>query len=88
LFVVKIVVWQPKAKKQLKKLGDRAAQARILTATAALARFPNVAGVTALTTHRYGYRLRVGDYRILFDVLEAVEVVSIEEVKKRDERTY
>ena len=53
-----------------------------------MAHFPDVTGVKALTTHRHGYRLRVGDHRVLFDVLEAVEVVSIEEVKKRDERTY
>jgi len=47
-----------------------------------------VTGVKALTNHAYGYRLRVGEYRVLFDVLGAIEVVSIEEVKKRDERTY
>jgi hypothetical protein len=38
--------------------------------------------------HAFGYRLRVGNYRVLFNVLETVEVVNIEEVKKRDERTY
>jgi len=85
---MKGVVWQPKARKQLKKLGDKPTQQRILAATAALAHFPAVTGVKALTNHAYGYRLRVGEYRVLFDVLEAIEVISIEEVKKRDERTY
>lgn len=85
---MKQVVWQPKAVKQIKKLGDRTVQARILEAAAGLAQFPNVAGVKALANHRYGYRLRVGDYRVLFDALEAIAVVSIEEVKKRNERTY
>jgi mRNA-degrading endonuclease RelE of RelBE toxin-antitoxin system len=30
----------------------------------------------------------VGNYRVLFNLLDTVEVVNIEEVKKRDERTY
>lgn len=47
-----------------------------------------VTSVVALSNHAYGYRLRVGNYRVLFKVLETVEVVKIEEVKKRDERTY
>jgi mRNA interferase RelE/StbE len=85
---MKTVTWQPKAFKQMKRLGDKVTQGRILAATAGLAAFPDVANVKALSDHRYGYRLRVGDYRVLFDVLTAIEVVSIEEVKKRDERTY
>lgn len=85
---MKSVQWTPKAIKQLKKLGDKPLQATLLAATAALANFPSVPGVLALTHHAYGYRLRVGNYRVLFNVLEAVEVVSIEEVKKRDEHTY
>ena len=50
--------------------------------------FPNCAEVKALKNHRFGYRLRVGDYRVLFDFDGAITVVSIQEVKKRDERTY
>jgi mRNA interferase RelE/StbE len=34
------------------------------------------------------YRLRVGDYRVFFEFDGGVKLVSIEEVKKRDERTY
>ena len=45
--------------------------------------------VVKLSNHDYGYRLRVGDYRVLFDVIDdAVCIVLIEEVRKRDERTY
>ena len=80
--------WQPKALKQLKKLGDKVAQEKILSATAGLVNFPNVQNVKSLTNHTYGYRMRVGNYRVLFNVFETIEVVSIEEVKKRDESTY
>ena len=48
------VSWKPKALKQLKKLGSKPAQARILSATAELARFPYVANVKALTNHQCG----------------------------------
>ena len=44
--------------------------------------------VKALTNHEFGYRLRVGSYRVFFDHDGAVRIVTIEEVKKRDERTY
>ena len=33
-------------------------------------------------------RLRIGNYRILFNFDDVVKIISIEEVKKRDERTY
>ena len=48
---------------------------------------PNVQNVKALAHHQYGYRLRVGNYRILFDWDGGVKIVSIEEVRKRDEHT-
>ena len=35
----------------------------------------------------YNYRLRVGTYRVFFNVYNTIEIISIEEVKKRDERT-
>jgi len=42
--------------------------------------------VKRLVNHQYDYRLRVGTWRVFFT--EAFEIVQIEEVKKRDERTY
>jgi mRNA-degrading endonuclease RelE of RelBE toxin-antitoxin system len=47
-----------------------------------------VAGVKHLTNSAIGYRLRVGNWRVLFDFDGAVRIVTIEEVKKRNERTY
>lgn len=49
---------------------------------------PNVQNIKTLINHQYGYRLRVGNYRILFDWDGGVKIVNIEEVKKRDEQTY
>ena len=44
--------------------------------------------VKALMNHEYSYRLRVGNYRVFFEFDGAVRIVKIEEVRKRNERTY
>jgi mRNA-degrading endonuclease RelE of RelBE toxin-antitoxin system len=44
--------------------------------------------VKRLSNHPYEYRLRVGRYRVFFDFHSTVRIIRIEEVKKRDERTY
>lgn len=44
--------------------------------------------VKKLVNHEYGYRLRVGGYRVFFEFNGAVRIVSIEEIRKRDEQTY
>ncbi|MBE0493643.1 MAG: type II toxin-antitoxin system RelE/ParE family toxin [Thiomicrospira sp.] len=82
------IKWQPKASKQLKKLKDKQVIGRIVQAVAGLDGFPDVTNVKTLVNHDYSYRLRVGDYRVFFNVHEVVEIISIEEVRKRDERTY
>lgn len=82
------IKWQPKATKQLIKLKDKVVINRIHIAIESLATFPDTRNIKALINHQYGYRLRVGDYRIFFNHHEVIEIISIEEVKKRDERTY
>lgn len=76
-----------KAIKQLSKLQPRD-NAKIRAECRQLAFMPGCANVKALTNHEYGYRLRVGNYRVFFNFDGAVRIVSIEEVRKRDERTY
>jgi mRNA interferase RelE/StbE len=85
--VMNKINWSPKAAKQARKL-DRPVRLQILDAVEALAGMPDVSNVKALTRHEYGYRLRVGDYRVLFDWDGAIKIVDIQEVRKRDERTY
>jgi mRNA-degrading endonuclease RelE of RelBE toxin-antitoxin system len=79
--------WTPKAAKQLRKL-DRQHQVAIRDGVSTLEAMPDCQNITALTKHEYGYRLRVGNYRVLFNWDGAIKVVEIEEVRKRDERTY
>ncbi|MBO9357759.1 type II toxin-antitoxin system RelE/ParE family toxin [Bordetella petrii] len=79
--------WTQKAAKQLRKL-DRQHQEVIRDGVDTLQAMPECQNVKALTNHEYGYRLRVGNYRVLFNWDGAIRIVEIEEVRKRDERTY
>ena len=49
---------------------------------------PACRNIKALTNRPYGYRLRVGNYRVMFNWDGAIRIVEIQEVRKRDERTY
>ena len=80
--------WQPRALKQLRKIEARENKQIRTAVTAELAALSVARNVKALTDHEYGYRLRVGSYRVFFEFDGAVRIVNIEEVTKRDERTY
>jgi mRNA-degrading endonuclease RelE of RelBE toxin-antitoxin system len=76
-----------KAAKQLRGLQSKDHRV-IVAACYKLADMPNCANVKALVNHEYQYRLRVGNFRVFFNFDGAVRIVSIEGVKKRDERAY
>jgi len=79
--------WASKAKKQLRKI-DQKEQGTIVDAVDGLAQFPKTPNVVALTKHEYGYRLRVGHYRVLFDADTKIKIIDVRQVKKRDDQTY
>lgn len=83
------VIWTTKAAKNLLKIDSRY-YAMLKEKTEELANFPDVAlDLKKLKGTKSGYRLRVGNYRILFDVIDGVPVViEIKAVMKRSERTY
>lgn len=74
--------------RQLRKIEAQAGQQIRSAVTNELSDLSQARNVKALTRHAYGYRLRVGQYRVFFDFDGEVAIVHIEEVKKRDERTY
>ena len=83
-----VIDWQPKALKQLRKI-DAVASKQIRAAVSTeLVDLSTARSVKALTNHEYGYRLRIGNYRVFFEFDGAIRIVRIEEVRKRDERTY
>jgi mRNA interferase RelE/StbE len=85
---VNSINWQPKALRQLRKIDVHAGKQIRVAVSTELLDLSEARNVLALTKHEYGYRLRVGNYRVFFNYDGAVSIVSIEEVKKRDERTY
>ncbi|EGQ8055449.1 type II toxin-antitoxin system RelE family toxin [Vibrio parahaemolyticus] len=81
------VNWSLKALKQAKKI-QKPQRDKITEKVKSLKDFPNCQNIKSLTNHKYDYRLRVGRYRVFFDYDGEVRIVSIEEVKIRDENTY
>lgn len=74
------VEWTRKSLKQLKRI-ERQRQKQIVVAVRDLKNWPDCQNVGALQG-RGGYRLRVGRYRVLFEVKNVLKIVTIEEVKK------
>ena len=81
------VQWSRKAVKQMQKIAESDRQTLYVKAKE-YRNFPNIRNIKHLKNHKYEYRLRIGNYRILFNFDDVVKIISIEEVKKRDERTY
>lgn len=83
------IVWHNRARKQMKKIPGHYREA-IFHDVDLLVTFPlcESLDLKELKNHRYGYRLRVGRYRVMFDFDDGIKIVEIQEVKKRDERTY
>ncbi|MDO4585515.1 MAG: type II toxin-antitoxin system RelE/ParE family toxin [Planctomycetia bacterium] len=78
-----------KAVKQLRKI-PRETQIRIFRGIRLLENSETWGDVKVLVNHTYSHRLRIGNYRVLFDVLPEgiVQVVLVGAIKKRDGRTY
>ena len=82
------IEWMPRAARQLRRLPKYAQMAIRDAVQDKLAHFPACNSVKRLVDHEHGYRLRVGDYRVLFDFDGAIRLVLIEKVGRRDESTY
>ncbi|NKB23134.1 MAG: type II toxin-antitoxin system RelE/ParE family toxin [Kiritimatiellae bacterium] len=81
------IEWASRAFRQLRKIQSLSEQKKIYHEVGKLQKWPNCQHVKALQG-RKGYRLRVGKWRVIFDIKRALYVIKIEEVKKRDEHTY
>ena len=70
------------ATKDLKKISEPF-KAQIKKAVWNLMEYPNVPNIKKLVNHEPIYRLRVGNYRVLFDIKDDVIIVS--KIKHRRE---
>ncbi|HDR47006.1 MAG TPA: type II toxin-antitoxin system RelE/ParE family toxin [Geoalkalibacter subterraneus] len=82
------IEWKLRALKQLKKIPKNCRQAIVEAVDTLGAERDQWVNVKPLRGHNTAYRMRVGRYRVLFDYEEQIRIITIEEVKKRDERTY
>lgn len=73
-------------RKELDDLDDET-YLRIAAAIFRLRENPRPASTEKLSG-REAYRVRIGDYRVLYTVDDKAKEVRIEAVRKRDERTY
>ena len=72
------------ADKDLRRL-DSATQRRVVRATENLATNPRPSGCRKLPRSEDAFRIRVGDYRIIYTVDDTVLIVAIERVRHRRE---
>jgi mRNA interferase RelE/StbE len=64
-------------------------QARIIAALQGLSNDPRPAGCEAVKAALKGtYRIRIGDYRVVYGVLDPEQVIVVARVARRGEGTY
>ncbi len=77
----------PAAQRDLERLA-REIQARLATLIQALAEEPRPPGVRKLRGVDRTWRIRVGQYRIVYDIYDERALVVILKVSRRSETTY
>jgi mRNA interferase RelE/StbE len=78
------IEWLPAAVRRFGHL-DPQVQARILRRVSALADDPRPSGVVKLSGADDLWRIRIGDYRVIYRLVDAVLVVTVVEVGHRRE---
>ena len=82
--MVYTIKYKPVASRQLAKL-NRNIQARLMPKIKALANNPRPHGAIKLQGYENRYRIRVGDYRVIYEIWDSVLVVVIAEVGHRSD---
>ena len=78
------IEWKHSAARELRKL-PREAVLRILQAIEQLATQPYPPGVRKLVGSEHTYRIRVGDYRVVYNVVSSTLIIQIIRVGHRRE---
>ncbi len=76
------IEWKSSAYKELQKL-PRPTIARVVAAVLELSDDPYPHGVKKLVGSEYSYRIRIGDYRVVYEVFENRLVIEIVRVRHR-----
>lgn len=76
------IEWKKSALRELKRL-DQQAVPRVIAAVESLSTGPTPQGVRKLHGSNRTYRLRIGDYRVIYDLFESRLVIEIVRVRHR-----
>ena len=80
------VTVKPRAEKELINLPGQDYK-RIMLRIRALEENPRPSGVIKLKT-KNNWRIRVGEFRVIYEINDAVKLVEIVDVLRRNEKTY
>lgn len=78
------IEWKRSALRELKSL-DRQAIPKIVNAIEGLQENPRPEGVKKLVGSEHTYRIRVGDYRVIYNLMAAALVIEVIRVRHRKE---
>ncbi len=76
------IQWKPSALKELRRL-DHKIVPRIVHAIESLTKNPFPAGVKKLAATTHTYRIREGDYRIIYSIEESILLIEVVRVGHR-----
>ena len=76
------VEWKKSTRKELRKLPANIEE-RIVGAVEGLAENPFPHGVEKLSGSQHAYRIRLGDYRIVYEVVIELKLIEIQRVRHR-----
>lgn len=76
------IQWRASTQKDLRKLPQQEV-ARIVAAVEQLAEEPRPHGSEKLTGSEHTYRIRIGDYRVVYEVLTERKIVEVQRVRHR-----
>lgn len=84
------IEWSVKATRQLRKIADKRKRQVLFAEVQQLAHWPDCTGDIKRLHGHDGYRLRIGDHRVIFEIDQRGTpiIVTIMQVEKRNERTY
>jgi mRNA interferase RelE/StbE len=81
--VYKILV-ERAAEKDLTRLSAKTHD-RVIAAIQELAKNPRPSGCRKLTGSKHDWRIRVGDYRVIYEIADTIRVVRVNRVRHRRE---